>query len=593
MNQYININSQLDALKIKDIEKIFYEKAKANSSIVPKVTPFKGINIDMMYIQDNKILFIKFMETTEDLFSILDEELLEVMNEEYELLKHRMEQMKENIKYNYIFIMPYVEINESYEFSEFIKNNVIDKSKLSEFIDDNLNLDFYLKESNNEIDLNLFILDICPEYYVLNDRLHINNNFKKISFYDDDYKYSATMLEEKQITDIISINYGTTLFHGGSGTGKSTIMLGRVMKLARVYPHHKFLILTHSKQECNELREKVKLLYKENQNIDIHTFNSFVIRLAKKYNLIIDYSMLKSDYEKTFNNLIKQAKNIIKNKHMFKGIFIDEAESFSKEELDFIFEFLYKTKYILNIFKCNSLNISKDLNIFKNNLENLNVETEVLLSKNYRQSKELVQFTNQFSKNANEYINSLRNNLHNNEFYLTNPIRQGNKTVDVIKVSDLEEQISSVLWEIEYLINKKGLEYSDIVIIYPYNKKKLKNGKTIYFQYMLRKALEESKIPYIYAEDNLTNLSKKIGVTISNIYTAKNLEYKAAIICELEMLYNHTINDTTQDYQINDFIGDLNKIYLAINRACDYLSIVTTFNEESSDIIKLLIKSKV
>ena len=58
---------------------------------------------------------------------------------------------------------------------------------------------------------------------------------------------------------------------------------------------------------------------------------------------------------------------------------------------------------------------------------------------------------------------------------------------------------------------------------------------------MLRKALENSNIPNIYAEKNLTNLSKKLGITISNIYTIKNLEYKACIICQLEMLYNHAI----------------------------------------------------
>lgn len=592
MNQYTNMNSQLDALKIKDIEKIFYEKVKGNGSIIPKVTPFKGINTDMLYKQDNKILFIKFMDTTEDLFSILDEELLEVMNEENELLKLRMEQIQNNISFNYVFIMPYIEIHEEYELHEFIKNHVIDKNKLSEIINDKNILNCYFKENNNEIDLNLFILDICPEYYVFNDKLHLNEEFKKISFYNDDYKYSATMLEEKQISEVVSINYGNTLFSGGSGTGKTTIMLCRAMKLARVYPHHKFLILTHSKQECNELREKVQLLYKENNNIDIHTFNSFVIKLAKKYNLIIDYSMLKNDYEKTFNNLIKQARNIIKNKHMFKGIFVDEIESFSKDEISFIQEFLYKTKFIFNGFKCETLNISNDLNVFKNNLEDVEFEKNINLVKNYRQSNELVEFTNKFAKNANDYIESLRTNLQNNKFNYTESIREGNKTVDIIKISDLEEQISSVLWEIEYLINKKGLDYSEIAIIYPFNKKKLKNGKTIYFQYMLKKALEEAKIPYIYAEDTLTNLGKKVGVTISNIYTIKNLEYKAVIICELEMLYNHTINDITQDYQINDFIGDLNKIYLAINRACDYLSIVTTFNEQSSDLIKLLIDSK-
>ena len=591
MNQYININSELDALKIKDIEKLFYENISSGSSIVPKVTPFKGINTDILYINDNKILFIKFMDTSEDLFSILEEELLEVMNEEYELLKFRMEQMDRDIKYNYVFMMPYVEVNSNNEFKDFIDNHIVDKHKLEEILNDESKLQDYLKESNSEIELNLFLLDICPEYYVLNDKLHLNEKFKKISFFNDDYKYTATMLEASQIVNVDSIKYGNTLFEGGSGTSKSTVMLSRAIKLARIYPHHKFLILTNSKQQCNELREKLKILYKENNNIDIQTLNSFVIKLAKKYNLVIDYTMLKRNYEKTFNNLLKQARNIIKNKNMFKGIFIDEAESFTNEDIKFVMEFLYKTKNIFNLFYCEGLNISKSLNIFKDNLDGIEFIEHINLNKNYRQSIELVEFSNKFASNSNEYISSLRSNLKE-KFNCTKAIRNECKNVDIIKVSDLEEQISSIIWEIEYLTNKKGLDYSDIAIIYPYNKKKLKNGNTIYFQYMLKKALEDAKIPYIYAEDNLTNLSKKVGVTISNIYNIKSLEYKAGIICELEMLYNHKINDKTQDYQINDFVGDLNKMYLAINRACDYLSIITTFNENSSDIIKLLIDSK-
>ena len=71
MNQYININSQLEALKLKDIEKIFYKNTGNDANIIPKVTPFKGINTDMLYIKDNKVLFIKFMDTTEDLFFII------------------------------------------------------------------------------------------------------------------------------------------------------------------------------------------------------------------------------------------------------------------------------------------------------------------------------------------------------------------------------------------------------------------------------------------------------------------------------------------------------------------------------------------
>lgn len=592
MSKYININSQLDALKVKEIEEIFYNNIDEDVNVVPKVTPFKGINTDMLYIEDNKILFIKFMDTSEDLFFILEEELLEVMNEEFELLKLKMAQINRNISYNYIFIMPYVDISEDYGFVDFVGNNIVDKNKLKEIIDNKELLKDYLKGSNTDIDLNLFMLDICPEYYLLNDKLHLNKHFKKISFSNDDYQYTATMLDKNQIKDVVSVKYGNTLFNGGSGSSKTTIMLSRAIKMARLYPHHKFLIFTYTKQLCTELREKIDVLYKENNNLEVHTFSTFIFKLAKKYNLVVDYNLIKNDYEKAFNNLIKQARNIIKNKHMFKGIFIDEYESFSKDEVDFIREFLYKSKFVFNIFNCNTLNIYNNLNIFKENLKHIEFDDVVNLEVNYRQTEQLTEFVNSFGQKSNEYIKSLRENNVNNTFLQTKAVRDGNNDVNIIKVSDIDEQIKSVIWEIQYLINEKGLNYSEIAIIYPFNKKKLKSGKTIYFQYLLKKALEEAQIPFIYAEDNLTNLSKKIGVTISNIYTIKNLEYKAGIVCELEMLYNHTINDIEQDYQINDFVGDLNKVYLAITRATDYMSIITAFNEEASNIIKLLMESK-
>ncbi|MBY1471973.1 DNA helicase, partial [Clostridioides difficile] len=160
MSQYININSQLDALKLKEFEKIFYENINEDVKVVPKVTPFKGINTDLLYVKDGRILFIKFMDTTEDIFFILEEELLEVMNEEYELLKLKMGQKNRNISYNYVYIMPYVEVEETYEFEEFVNNNIIDKNKLQDIMNKG-SLEEYLNDENDEINLNLFLLDIC------------------------------------------------------------------------------------------------------------------------------------------------------------------------------------------------------------------------------------------------------------------------------------------------------------------------------------------------------------------------------------------------------------------------------------------------
>lgn len=592
MRKSININSQLDALKVKETEKIFYKENDDSTIVVPKVTPFRGINTDLLYIKKNKILFIKFMDTSEDLFSILDEELIEVMNEEYELLKLKMAQLHNNINFNYVFIMPYVDIEDTYEFENFVNNNIIDKSKLETIITNRKEIDNYLKDENNEIELNLYILDICPEYYILNGAYHLNKEFKKITFSQGNYTYSATMLTDEQLEKSLSINYGKILIEGPTGTGKTTIMMSRAIKLARIYPHHNFIIFTHTKQLCNELREGLKLLYKDNNNLEVHTISSFVFKLSKKYNLVLDYSLLKKDYEKTFNNLIKQAKNVIKNKKMFKGIFIDESESFDKKDVEFIQEFLYERKYIFNIYYCESLNIYNSVNIFKRLPDYIDFDEKILLTKNYRQKKTIINFSNRFCENANNYIKCLRKNIIREIYTYCDPIIENGMTVQIVKVQDLEDQINSILWEIEYLVNNKGFDYSDIAIVFPYNKKKLKNGKTIYFQYLFRKALDDVNIPYIIGDDNLTKYGGKNGVTISNLYFIKNLEYKALVFCELEMLYNQTINEEYHDYQVNDFVGDLNKIYMAMNRGSEYLTFITTFNEKSSELIKIIVDSE-
>ena len=591
MRQEININSQLDALRIKEVEKIFYDRIKENTTILPKVTPFRGINTDLLYIKDNKILFIKFMDTSEDLFSILDEELIEVMNEENDLLKLKMAQYHSNINFNYVFIMPYVTIEDNYDFEEFVNNNLIDKAKLEKIINGEIKIENYLSKENNEINLNLYLLDICPEYYVLNGQYHLNKDYKRLTFTKDDYEYSATMIRDEQLEKLLSINYGKTLFTGGSSTGKTTLMVGRAIKLARIYPHHNFIIFTHTKQLCNELRETIDLLYRENNNLEVHTISSFVFKLCKKYNLVLDYSLLKKDYEKTFNNLIKQAINIIKNKRIFKGIFIDESESFDQRDIEFIQEFLYEKKYIFNVFYCECLNIYNNFNIFKNKFENVLFDEVLNLETNYRQCKQIVDFSNKFSENANNYIKGLRKNINRDIFSTSHTIIKEGMNTQLVKVNDLEDQINAILWEIEYLVKNKGINYKDIAIVYPYNKKKLKNGKTIYFQYILKKALDEANIPYIQADENLTKYVNRDCITISNLFFMKNLEYKAVVFCELEMLYNQTIDEKDQDYQINDFVGDLNKIYMGINRASEYLTIITTFNENSSELIKVLIDS--
>ena len=77
------------------------------------------------------------------------------------------------------------------------------------------------------------------------------------------------MLDKNELKYSLSINYGNNLFEGGSGTGKTTIMLSRAIKLARVYPQHRFIVFVSSKKLCNQLKEELEILYKDNNNLEI------------------------------------------------------------------------------------------------------------------------------------------------------------------------------------------------------------------------------------------------------------------------------------------------------------------------------------
>lgn len=589
LKNYKDIKSNLEALKLKDIEKNIYRNAKDGDLLIPKVIPFKGVNTDILYIRNNSILFIKFMDTTEELFSFLDEEILEIMNEEYELLCKNMSKHYPNIHFNYIFAMPNIEfIEEKYDMVNFIDKYVIVGNEAKELAEDTNLLDKHLSKQNDEIELSIFIFGICNEYFTVTEDLNLNPFFKKISFKHDEISYKVCMLEEKQITEIASANYGNHLIVGGSGTGKSSLLLGRIIKLSKIYPHHKFLLLSFTKQQCNRYKELLEILNVDTSNIEVFTFSSFIFKLAKANNLVINYNMLKKNYDKSFINIMKQINNTMKNKKMYKGIFVDEAENLSEEEVILVNEFLYSTKNIFNASVCKAYNINNNLNIFKCNIRAIEYEDEIYLDKNYRQGKEIVEFVNRYCDRANSFIKSLRENIETDVYKKTNFTWENNQSVNIVRVEDLDDQISSVIWEVQHMINDLGYSPEDIAIVYPYNKKRLKNGKMIYFQYMLRKSLEDTGIEYIFADDTVTNITPKDGITISNIYSIKSLSYKVIVLCELEMLYNHNIEKDSQDYQVNDFVGDLNKVYTGMTRAEECLSIIVSYTSDNSDIIRIL-----
>lgn len=588
-NLFSDIKSHLDALKLKDFEFEIYNKLEDDAYIIPNPIPFKGINIDMLYKKSNKILFIKFMDTTEELFSFLDEEILEVMNEEHKLMKENMTKSYPDISYNFIYVMPYIEtIDDTYGFDDFVKNNILCGCKAQDLIGDLGQLDYLAGEENNAAALGVFLYNICSEYFVLTRGKNYNKHIKKISFSGLDLGYKMVMMDDNQIKCVNSADYGNHAILGGAGTGKTSLMLARLIKLSKIYPHHKFLFLTFTKQQYNRCLEILGILGVDMSNIELHTFSSFVFKVAKANDLVIDYNTLKKNYDKVFTNVMRQVENSVKNKKMFKGIFVSEGENFNEDEVLLMHEFLYSKKNIFNISICKSYNINNNFNIYKCRAKALEYEDVLELKNNYIQSSKIVEYINDYCDRANRLLRNVRSNIAVDVFKKTKPMYKSNESVNIVKIYDLDEQIKSVIWEINHLVNDRGYNLEDIAVVYPFNKKKLKNGKVIYFQYMLRKSLEEAGIAYTMADETITFVGKNKGVTVSNIYSIKCLSYRAVIVCELEMLYNHSINVNEQDYLVNDFAGDLNKVYVAMTRSEEYLCIIMSYTSESSDIIKLL-----
>ncbi len=224
---------------------------------------------------------------------------------------------------------------------------------------------------------------------------------------------------------------------------------------------------------------------------------------------------------------------------------------------------------------------------FTGGWENLEYVEIAEFNKNYRSTKNLADFTNTFTANVTEYIEEKKFILPQDYYLRSTSLRYKGQNIEIKKCETMEDKFNQIINLIKKLTNK-GLNYGDICIIYPFNKRRTKTKSVIYFQYLLKIALEEANIPFMISNDDFTNLTYKTGITISNIFSINNLEYKVVILCELEMLYTHSLNDEFSNADALAFLKNINIVYTAINRATEELHIFTLMDETDSKIVSLL-----
>lgn len=584
-----NIISDVEALRVKDSEREFFKqlKNKLPGLGIAKITPFENFYADLFYEESGQVLFIKFMDTQEETFSILEEELLEIMKEEYDFFISKITSLYKNIKVNYIYFMPYVNLI-NYK-NDFVQNQIIDTNKFTLMKEEKLFLNKYYSEKNEDVQTNLLRYNIAKEYHVVkkeDEKRVLNKDFKKIIFENKTHEYQATFLTDKQITRINSIRYGNSLIVGPEGTGKTTTLISRLIKLSRVYDKEKFLFLTFKKQLMLDIKSTLDMMGVKLDNVEIINFHSYILNLSRPYGLKIENNKNKS-FDEQFETIFIKTTQIYKNNNIYKGIIIDEAENFKEDYLLFLKNCLYRTKHFFML----SADKAKDIRGFMENFtggwENLEYVEIAEFNKNYRSTKNLADFTNTFTANVTEYIEEKKFILPQDYYLRSTSLRYKGQNIEIKKCETMEDKFNQIINLIKKLTNK-GLNYGDICIIYPFNKRRTKTKSVIYFQYLLKIALEEANIPFMISNDDFTNLTYKTGITISNIFSINNLEYKVVILCELEMLYTHSLNDEFSNADALAFLKNINIVYTAINRATEELHIFTLMDETDSKIVSLL-----
>lgn len=590
MKQYpANVVSEVEALRTKDSEKEFLKffKSRLSGRALMKVTPFQGFYADMYYeepTQDPQIcrsILIKFMDTAKETFSILEEELLEIMEEEQQEFNQQLGRWGSGYKLSYVYFMPFVNLGDQRD--RFSKDHIIDEKIFGQMKEGHLSLQAYMSE-NHEILANLIRYQLAKEYHVIKkeaDERMINKDFKKILFTIKDHAYQAIPLTEAQMKQISSVKYGSSLYIGPSGSGKTTTMLARALKLSQIYSKNRFLFVTFNRQLMTDLNKYVDMIGKKSDNLEIINFHSFILGISKRYALKIDRGSSKS-FDEQFDFIFRKISQICTDYHLYKGIFIDEAENFKERHFVFLKSLLYKNKNFLMISSDKAKDVQGHMQELIGGWENMQFDDIWEFHKNYRATGHLTEFTNHFIERVMLHCEERGLVIPQDYYIRSHSQRIKGKRVRLIQSTDIEGKLNDIVKSIQELRSKQGVNYSDICVVFPFNKRRLKSGGTIYFQYLLREALKKAQIPFIVAHEEITSLTYKSGITISNIFSVSNLEFRAVIVCELEMLYTHSLPKHYGLTEAQSFIKSMNMVYTALTRATDLLYIITLMDMGSN-----------
>lgn len=357
-----------------------------------------------------------------------------------------------------------------------------------------------------------------------------------------------------------SLGEGPRLLRGIAGTGKTLIMLYRAKLLAANDPSVRILILCWNTALANYMQQAYeRFQFEARGKVVIKHFSAFVR----------DYLNLYSDpdsdrYSQQFIQSLR--KKHIKDADKFTAVYIDEAQDFRKEWIEYIYNNLIlgdpKERNLI-IAADDAQRIYKQRDFSWSQLGFQMTGRSKVLKKIFRNSARVWFFSASLLKERASY---------GAEKEITDKLSfadKGGYDPQVIECKDLDYQIEKAIDIIKSLLGK-GFAARNVLILYRH--KNIPNTGYPLIDKLIKK-LEQEKLKYDWiAEDYRAKRSfewEADTIKISSVHSAKGMDSPVVIILGVETFQNGL---SEEDYD------ELKLMYVAMTRAREFLVLLYSGN---------------
>ncbi|WP_062239015.1 UvrD-helicase domain-containing protein [Fictibacillus sp. FJAT-27399] len=519
-----------------------------------------------------------------------------------------------SLGFNWVYLFPNIERSNIVLNDSFIKERCLFNKEYYKMFKQEFSIDSLFNSNNKNLTLdhaklNTLGFTIAPEYYI---PLHVEKintidtgliiNDEELMVKPNQQIVSSLALDSEQIHLVNKFNMGNHLLLACAGSGKSAVLIAKAFKFSSAYPDKKVLITCFNTNLAQYYQWRIDVAGFNRKNVQCRTFHSLCQNLLADYGIRNPYTPGTESYFNDVFNLVVKEFNAGNISSSFDAIFIDEVQIFKKEWYKLCFGLLKskdKDQHLFVISGDKSQNINNNLEkglapwlINDPNYPTFETNT-IRIEKNYRNSKQINNYINNFVSIAKDYLNTMSFEINRTEdlFLRGQSVRPGVEP-QVIKSTRFNE-IDDIFKTIN-ILEEQNIPLSDIAILIPQRQYRVAR---YYILNWLKNRFNETYMDYtllLNDEDAYERYGERKGVSICTIESALGLDFRAVILCGLLPLglyeksdkLAHLISPTLSkeddlEKRKENFFKNINQLYTGMTRARDFLYIILTQEKEN------------